>query len=105
MIKTKPIQIGELEFNVAPLNFTTLIYEVPKLQEALMKLTPEQKPGKEQFETVVNFIYKAIKRTDADVTLEQIMDNLDVSNMSDVVGQIMSNSGAITRGEAAADSQ
>jgi hypothetical protein len=98
-MEQKQIVIGDKSFNLAPLNFKTLIAIQPNL--GMMQGMADAKgiPDVQTLVAVTETVFMCLKKANPEVTQEEISDLLTVDNCGDVISAIFQTSG-VKLGEA-----
>ena len=88
------VTMGAKSWKVAPLNFKGLRELSPQLSR-LKELAPGsgQMPGPEQVDALGSVAHAALKRNYPDITLDDVLEDLDFSNFGAVLAAVMGASG------------
>jgi len=99
MIDGVSISLGGTEYVVPALSFKQLRNLQPKLATLG---TVKGIPSEAQLDAVAEVVHAALSRNYPDLTLDQVGDMLDLTNMKHIVPAIMGISGLVSEGEALA---
>ena len=96
MIPGIPLTLGGDDFIIPPLNFAAL----KKLQPVIESLaTISSSLEGNQIDAITQIVHSAMSRNYPDITLEKVMDILDLGNAPTILAAIMNSSGLKPAGE------
>jgi hypothetical protein len=96
------ITLGTKVYTIAPLNFATLKKITPLLTsfKAIGK-----NPSTEDYDNMVKVIWYALQRNHPRISLKEVEEGLDISNINSITATTMGAGGGMTAGGATADNQ
>ncbi len=101
MIPGTEITLGDKQYTVAPMNFSTLIKVAPMLK-SFAALGNKIAPSEDDFRNMVTVLLLAIQRNHPETTFDEIAEALDMNNIGTIMVKVMGASGTVTKGEEAA---